>query len=183
VAREEDEEGAQEVKLRIAKKVLKNPDAYTGQQRYTAAHRLYRRASTFKDGEAGFVSLMLKPQASFAEDEQVDLRFELWSCQIEAGGQPVFAVGEVVVPKENINKPVFRKDGQVHNFNALQTPGPLRVRTDPWNDHFVDAAWWEMGEWRYERKYSRKKYQIRTGGKMAGVQPKRLKRSDFNLDG
>lgn len=164
--------------LRISKKVLKDPDRYSHQQRTRAAHRIYTCASTFKDGELGLMALLLRPQNSFTEDDQLDLRFEVFTCQLERGEQPLFARGEVVIPKENLNKPVFRKDGQVHNFNALQMPGSHRVAN---TDDFVYSEYWEMGEMRCERKYSRKKYQIRTGGKTAGVQPKRLKRSDFNL--
>lgn len=164
--------------LRIAKKVLNDPDRYSHRQRYEAAHRLYRFSATFRNGEICLMALMLKPQKSFREDEQLDLRFEVLTTQVLRGEQPKFIPGEVLVPQENINKPVYRSDGQAHNFNALPYPNTFYKHG---KDTGIDKGWWEMGEWRYDRPYSRKKYQIRTGGKMAGVKPKRLKRKDFGL--
>lgn len=163
--------------LRTAKKVAKDPDAYTEHQRSRAAHRLYRRASTFKDGEAGFFALLLKPQGSFREDEQLDLRYEVFSMQIERGEQPVFAPGPVSVPGSN-GKPVYRRDGQVHNFDALPYPNTFVEYGRITN---IDKGWWEMGELRHERKYSMKKYLVRTGGKFQGVKPRRLKLSDIGV--
>lgn len=163
--------------LRISKKVASDPDRYSQQQRYHAATRLFRRASTFKDGEAGFMALMLKPQGSF-RDDQLALRFEVFQMQIEAGEQPVFHGGEVVVPPPN-NKPVYRKDGQVHNFNA--TPYPNK-KLEFGNITDEDNGWWEFGEMRHERPYTLKQYQVRTGGVDRGKKPRRLKRKDFGLD-
>jgi hypothetical protein len=181
------------MKLRIAKKVLLDPDQYSGQQRYAAAHRLFRRASTFKDGSAGYAALMLKPQRSYHEDDQLDLRMESFQADLDAGREPVFEPGEVVVPPVDQKKPVFRRDGQVHNFNAL--PFPNKVT---WKQRLVvigkdeegydiieshneidrvemERTFWEMGEERVVRRYSLKKYQVRTKGADRGKRPYRLK--------
>ena len=178
--------------LRVAKKVLRNPDAYTGQQRYAAAHRLYTRASTFKDGELGFWALMLKPQRSFHDDDQLDLRFEFFLARYDKLEEIDFLPGEVVIPKEELRKPVFRRDGQVQNFNALKYPSKHHYESEvvktPDGAVILNRAVademekksWEMGEWRVERKYSKKKYHIREKG-VAGQRPPRLKRKDFGL--
>jgi hypothetical protein len=173
--------------VRIAKKVFKNPERYTGQQRYAAAHRLYRYASTFKDGEVGFWALKLKPQRSFHADDTLDLRLEYFLAKYDALEPIDFPPGEVVVPQEGINKPMYRRDGQAGNLNALPFPGSwgYKQKVVVVEEEVVvvnelvgveTKKTWEMGEWRVERPYSRKKYQIRTGGKMAGVKPSRLKR-------
>lgn len=167
------------MKIRIAKKIFRDPDRYTGQQRYSAAHRMYRFASTFKDGEVGLMALILKPQRSFHDDDQLDLRFETFTAQVLRGEQPTFGRGEVVIPQENIRKPVFRRDGQVQNFGAPAYPNTFYTGGQ---DSGIDKGWWEMGEHRYDRPYSRKKYQIRTGGKDAGIKPKRLRRSAFGFE-
>ena len=166
------------MKLRVAKKILKAPDAYNHQQRYRAAHRLYRQASTFKDGELAFIALLLKPQTSFVRDEELDLRFELFQLQIERGEQPTLRSGMVPVPPIE-RKPVYRGDGQVHNFNAM--PYPKKVVMYGVEQPDMDKGWHEMGEWRYERPYTAKKYQIRTGGLDRGKKPKRLKLADIGM--
>lgn len=182
------------MKLRIAKKVLNDPDRYSGHQRLAAAHRLYRRATAFKDGSAGYAALLLKPQRSYHEDDQLDLRMELFQTDLDLGRLPVFTRGEVVIPP--ITKPVYRKDGQVMNF-AVQ-PFPKRVTykqvvtvigkdSEGYDivqihneiDHVEYPRFWEMGEWRSPRPYTRKKYQVRTGGFDQGVKPKKLKFGDF----
>jgi hypothetical protein len=186
--------------FRTAKKVLKDPDRYTTQQRYHAAHRLYRFASTFKNGEAGFFALSLKPQKTFHADDTLDLRYEYFLAKWDALEPIDFPPGEVVVPQLNIHKPVRRKDGQVHSFDAIPFPGSVTYRQETVvrksiedgmevEDTFVinhpiagePKKTWEMGEWRVERPYSRKKYQIRTGGKDAGKVPPRKKRADYGL--
>lgn len=196
------------MKLRIAKKVFKNPDDYTGQQRYTAAHRLFTRASTFRDGEAGLAALLLKPQRSFRLDDQLDLRLESFLADVEAGVEILFPRGEVVVPQTNIKKPARRKDGQVMNFNAAPFPHkfhytPVELTGDvierdakdgvvegrlavKGGELVVDELYekkWEWGEWRIPRKYTAKKYQVRTGGLDRGQRPKRLKFRDFDTNG
>jgi hypothetical protein len=166
------------MKIRIAKKVFKDPDRYSAQQRFHAAHRMYRAARAFVDAHLALMALMLKPQRSFRNDDSLDLRYEQLTLLFESGKLKVLPAGEVQVPQENINKPVYRRDGQAHNFNA--TPFPNTFYTGG-VDSGIDKGWWEMGEQRYERTYSRKKYQIRTGGKDAGKKPKRLKRKDFDM--
>jgi len=163
------------VKLRIAKKVLKDPDRYTGQQRYAAAHRLFKRASTFRDGAYGFCALLLKPQRSFHNDDQLDLRLEEFQSMYDRGEKIKFAPGEVVIPQLNIDKPVYRRDGQVHNFAVLPFPGKMQYGqvVEP------PTTYWAMGEERHERPYSAKKYQIRTRGVDRGKVPPRLKFDDY----
>jgi hypothetical protein len=184
------------VNLRTAKKVLFNPNAYTGQQRYAAAHRLYRRASTFKDGLLGFWALKLKPQRSFHADDQLDLRYEYFLSRYDKLEEIDFPDGDIVIPKEELRKPVFRRDGQVQNFNALPFPSkaskisfkPEVVKHSSGDatlvNHVVveelEQKTWEMGEWRVERPYSKKKYHVREA-KVAGKRPPRLKRKDFGL--
>lgn len=186
--------------LRIAKKVLLNPDKYTGQQRYNAAHRLYRRASTFKDGVLGFWALKLKPQRSFVNDDQLDLRFEYFLSRWDKLEDLDFPPGDFVISKEELRKPVFRKDGQVANFAALAYPTKVRYESEtvltPGGSRLGgevtvlnkavavemsnEVKRWEMGEWRTERPFSRKKYHIREA-KVAGKRPPRLKRKNFGL--
>ena len=171
--------------LRIAKKVLADPDRYSHQQRYDAAHRLFRRASTFKDGPAGYTALYLKPQRSFHEEDQLDLRFELFQAAIDADAEIVFAPGPVVIPPAE-GKPMYRRDGQVQNFNALPFPSKVKwnnkkvIQLDGsesyWNEMEVvesQKTTWEMGEKRVPRKYSALKYRVRTGGTLQGVKPPR----------
>lgn len=182
--------------LRTAKKVLFNPGKYSGQQRYNAAHRLYRRASTFKDGLLGFWALKLKPQRSFHCDDQLDLRFEYFLSRYDKLEEIDFPPGSIVISKEELRKPAFRRDGQVQNFNALPYPtGRITYRQETVVDPETGGAivvnhtvipdegpkrTWEMGEWREERKYSKKKYHVREA-KVAGKRPPRLKRKDFGL--
>ena len=175
------------MKLRVAKKVLKAPDRYTGQQRYDAAHRLYRQATTQKNGWTGFAALTLKPQRSFHEDDTLDLRLEYFQSLFDRGDEVNFPPGEVVVPTLNADKPIYRRDGQVANMAAIPYPGryhykakvvELNGEVTVHNELVVDEAakrTWEMGEWRTPRKYSAKKYQVRTGGKDRGTPPPRIK--------
>jgi hypothetical protein len=193
------------MKLRIAKKVLADPDRYTGHQRLVAAHRLYTRASTFKDGEQGLLALYLKPQRSFHNDDQLDLRFEYLMNRYNKLEEIDFPPGEVVIDKEALRKPAFRKDGQVQNFNAMPFPTRYhykhKVVAVPHERHVMggdngDATImiinegvldelrkqkWEMGEWRVDRPDSRRKYQVREGN-VAGKRRPRMIRDgvDFN---
>ncbi len=180
------------MKLRIAKKVLRNPDAYSGQQRYTAAHRLYSRASTFNDGLLGFWALKLKPQRSFHSDDQLDLRFEYFLTRWDKLEEIDFPPGEITIPKEELRRPAFRRDGQVANFNAPKFPSKYhyesKIVSHPNGDASlisravvdeVESKTWEMGEWRVERPFSKKKYSIRES-KVVGQCPPRLKRRWYN---
>lgn len=177
--------------LRVAKKVLADPDRYSHQQRYDAAARLYRRASTFKDGPAGYAALYLKPQRSFHDDDQLDLRFEAFLADVDVDREIDFPPGPVYVPPAE-GKPIYRRDGQVQNFNALPFPSKvvwnnkkitqLDGSKSYWNEAVVvedQKKTWEMGESRVPRKYSAVKYRVRTGGKFQGVKPPRLKWKDY----
>jgi hypothetical protein len=187
--------------LRIAKKVLKDPDRYTGHQRLVAAHRLFTRASTFKDGEQGLLALYLKPQRSFHADDQLDLRFEYFLNLYNKLEEIDFPPGEVVIDKEALRKPAYRKDGQVQNFNAMPFPSRYHYKQKvvevPHVRHAMgdggDATVmvineavldelrkqkWLMGEWRVDRPDSRRKYQVREGN-VAGKRPHRLKRKGY----
>jgi len=128
------------MKLRVAKKVARDPSRYSGQQVYDAAHRLYRRAAQFKDGAAALEALKLRPDASFTTDDDQYLRREQLLGMEERGESLVYHPA-IEVPVNNM-KPAFRKDGQAHNFNALPFPG--------------------------QRPWSLKAYQVRTGGKDRG---------------
>jgi hypothetical protein len=117
------------VNLRIAKKVLKHQHrkreyklVYSGQQCYFAAHRLFRYASRFELAKLALQALRLKPQNSFQVDDQVDLKYELLIGQ-EGRRETLTCSRAKVVPPPPINKPAYRRDGQVHNFNCLPYPG------------------------------------------------------------
>ena len=180
--------------LRIAKKVLKDPDRYSAQQRYHAAHRIYHWASTFKDGEVGFMALQLKPQKTFHEDDQLDLRYEYFLKAFDSLEEIDFPPGEIVIQPEAVKRPAFRRDGQAQNFNAIPWPGKFHYKQETvvaGNEvHVINQAVsddteeskrnWVMGEWRVARKDSRKKYQVREA-RVAGMRPPRLKRRDYGL--
>ncbi|HVT63136.1 MAG TPA: hypothetical protein VHD33_06600 [Legionellaceae bacterium] len=133
--------------LRIAKKILahqnnnynkdlvrKQPDFYgnyTGQQKLLAAHRIFRYASKYGKGKLALDALHLKPPESFQPDDQMDLKFERLIGQYGRGETLIINTKEFTPPPSDQSKPVYRKDGQIHNFNAIPWPGMENIKYKP----------------------------------------------------
>jgi hypothetical protein len=60
------------------------------------------------------------------EDSWADLKKEELQAKIERGGAPAPTAGATT--ETGAPKPFYRKDGQIHNFNALPFPGHKRKR-------------------------------------------------------
>lgn len=108
--------------LRIAKKVLRDRERYSGYQHLAAANRLIQRASLYEDAHAILAAFRLKPENAFQNDERFELKFELLIGQDGREESLTYSRKPIVIP-EVICVPAFRRDGQVQNFNALPQPG------------------------------------------------------------
>ncbi len=110
-------------------------------ERYELAMRLIRQAQTDNDGEGFLEAFKLIPPDMV--EEQHTLRREWILSHIDHNDRPVFGPLEISVPTTNLDKPVYRKDGQIHSFKALPYPG-------------------------YEG-LTANQYQVRTGGQLRGM--------------
>lgn len=106
--------------LRIAHKVLKAPYRYNFQQQNNAAHRLYRYAR-LHDRFKAISALSLKPAQFVVIDDSLDLKREQLEGQVD---RERLGVSEPApVDPSAPPRPVYRRDGQVHAFDALPWPG------------------------------------------------------------
>lgn len=110
-------------------------------ERFLLAMRLIRRAKADNDSAAFLEAFKLIPPDMV--NEQHVLRREWILSHFDHNDTPGFGPDEIVVPTTNMNKPVYRKDGQIHNFNALPYPG---------HEGLTEAQ-----------------YQVRTGGQDRGL--------------
>ncbi len=114
-------------------------------ERYEEALSLIRQARTTNDGFLFLEALNLVPADKM--EEQFVLRREWILSHTDYNDVAVFGPDVIVVPTTNMDKPVWRKDGQVHSFKALPFPG--------------------------HEPYSQNQYQVRTGGQFRGMKPGR----------
>lgn len=107
------------MKLRLAKKILKAGQLYNRQHRNRAAVRVCRWARGHNDA-LYLRALRFQPSQFVIVDDVMDLDRERLEgiAMRKAAGVPEPAPAPPGPPK-----PVYRRDGQVHSFDALPWPG------------------------------------------------------------
>jgi hypothetical protein len=109
------------VRLVAAKEVLAAPEKYSRAEKIDASRALYKHAQKKKDPDLMLAALKLKPHDSFEVDGEPALRLQRLLL-LKEQGEVCVEDGPVVVPPV-VAKPVYRPDGQVHNFAAQPYPG------------------------------------------------------------
>ncbi len=107
------------MKLRLAKKILKGGRLYTRHQRDLSAIRVCHWARGHNDA-LYLRALQAWPECFVVADDAMDLDRE----RLEGIAQrKVRGISEPAPLPEEPPRPVYRKDGQVHSFEALPWPG------------------------------------------------------------
>lgn len=115
------------MRLEKARKVLEDPQKFSRAEKIDASRALYKHAQKKGDAELMISALKLKPEDSFEEDGEPALRLQRL-LHLKQQGELAVEPGPVVVPGV-IAKPVYRSDGQVHNFAATPYPGVRKKLT------------------------------------------------------